>query len=54
MNPIYTRPPFEECILLLQLWRAAHDARFEKGHSEPSAEERAFEARWKELEAKWR
>jgi hypothetical protein len=34
---------------LCDLWEAAYIARMESGHSEPSAEERALEARWQEM-----
>jgi len=34
---------------LCDLWEAAYIARMESGQSEPSAEERALEARWQEM-----
>jgi hypothetical protein len=41
--------PWNETVAVQRLWKQAHDARFEKGHSEPSTEERAFEAKFKEI-----
>jgi len=41
--------PWSETVAVQRLWQQAHDARFQKGDSEPSTEERAFEAKFKEI-----
>ena len=46
--------PWKEVIALQRLWREAHEARFEKGHSEPSHEERAFKALYRMAIGKYR
>jgi hypothetical protein len=55
-SPVPHLPPFpwKEITALKRLWREAHEARFEKGHSEPSQEERAFKAMYREAITKYR